>query len=220
MATTLANEPRRIGDARRGADRVRYGIRRGLAIEAAGWRSIGRALARRPRVPAGASAHPYDAQFRTPLIVFLGLSIVEVPIVDLLVHPWPWVRIPLLALGIWGMFTITGMLLAYRTRPHAVGREGIRVRSGGEVDLDLSWDVIASVERRRRSLSGAPAMSLTGEGDAQALNHVAMDGTDIDIDLERPTTLRLPQGDVTVSSVRLSVDDTDAFLDAVRRHIP
>ena len=113
-----------------------------------------------------------------------------------------------------------GMLLSYLTRPHAVGPDGIRVRSGGEVDIDLPWEAIASVERRRRSLTDAPALSLTGPEGDQALNHVAQDGTDIDIVLERPMTIDLPQGAVTVTAVRLSVDDTDRFLEAVRTHIP
>lgn len=212
--------PRKIGVERHGAERTRHLIRRGTAMEAAGWRSIGRAITFRPRVPPGASAHSYDKPFRTVLIVFLGLSAIEVPVVDLITHPWPAIRFPLLALGIWGILTMTGMVLSYYTRPHAVGPAGIRVRNGGEIDIDLPWEVIASVERRRRSLPDAPSLSLTGSGDAQALNHVAQDGTDIDINLEAPTLIRLPQGEVTVSSLRISVDDTDAFLAAVRTHIP
>lgn len=212
--------PRRIGPALTGSDRIRYLVRRGAAIEAAGWRSIGRALTFRPRVPHGASGHSYDGPIRTVLIVFLVLSAIEVPIIDLITHPWPAVRFPLLALGIWGVVTMLGMLLSYVTRPHAVGPAGIRVRSGGEVDIDLPWADIASVERRRRSLPEAPTLSLTGSGDTTVLNHAVQDGTDIDIELEQPTRLTLPHGTVTVSTVRISVDDTAAFLDAVRTHIP
>lgn len=212
-------EPRRIGPDVRGGARARYLTRRALAAEWAGWRNIGRAIARRPRVPPGASAHPYDAPIRTVLIVFLVLSAIEVPIIDLITHPWPAVRFPLLALGIWGVLTMVGMLLGYYTRPHAVGPRGIRVQNGGEVDIDLPWEVIESVERRRRALS-ARSLSLTGAPDDQALNQVVQDGTDIDIALERPTVLRLPAGDVVVTSVRIAVDDVGAFLDAVRTHIP
>lgn len=212
--------PRKIGPELHGAERTRHLIRRASAMEAAGWRSIGRAITLRPRVPEGASAHSYDKPFRTVLIVFLALSAIEVPIVDLITHPWPAVRFPLLGLGIWGVLTMTGMLLSYYTRPHAVGPKGIRIRNGAEIDIDLPWEAIASVARRRRSLPDAPSLSLTGSGDSQALNHVAQDGTDIDINLEAPTVICLPQGNVTVSAVRISVDDTDAFLDAVRTHIP
>lgn len=213
-------EPRRIGPQLHGAERIRHSIRRGSAMEAAGWRSIGRALAGRPRVPRGASRFSYDRPVRTILIVFLVLSAIEIPLIDLLVHPIPWLRWPLLALGVWGVLTMLGMLLGYLTRPHAVGPEGIRVRHGGEVDIDLPWQVVASVERRRHSLSGAPQLSLTGEGEEQTLNQVIQDHSDIQITLEEPTLLRLPHGDVTVGAVRISVDDPVAFLDAVRRHMP
>jgi len=125
-----------------------------------------------------------------------------------------------MVLGVWGVLTMLGMLLGYLGRPHAVGPDGIRVRHGSEIDLCLPWDDIASVERRRHALSGAPALSLTGHGDDQVLNQVVQDGTDILVTLERPTRLRLPQGDITVSAVRMSVDEPAAFLDAVRTHIP
>lgn len=76
------------------------------------------------------------------------------------------------------------------------------------------------MERRQHALSGAPQLSLTGVGDGQALNQVIQDHSDIEITLEQPTLLRLPQAEVTVSTVRISVDDPTAFLDAVRTHIP
>lgn len=219
--TPLADTgPRKIGPDLHGSARTRHLVARATAIEVAGWRSIGRAITRRPRVPEGASAHSYDKPVRTILIVFLVLSAIEVPIIDLITHPWPAVRFPLLALGIWGVMTMLGMLLSYYTRPHAVGPEGIRVRNGGEVDIDLPWEMIAVVEKRRSSLLDSPTLALTGSDDHQVLNQVIQDGTDIDITLEAPALLRLPQGDVMVSAVRISVDDTEAFLDAVRLHIP
>ncbi|WP_309127519.1 hypothetical protein [Microbacterium sp.] len=221
MSQTVAStEPRRIGPQLQGAERIRHGIRRGSAMETAGWRSIGRAVTGRPRVPRGASAFSYDKPIRTILIVFLVLSTVEIPLIDLFVHSIPWLRWPLLALGVWGVLTMLGMLLGYLTRPHAVGPDGIRVRHGGEIDIDLPWQSIASVQRRQHSLSGAPQLSLTGPEGDQVLNHVIQDRSDIEITLERPTRLHLPQGDVTVSAVRISVDDPAGFLDAVRTHIP
>ncbi|MBD3943850.1 hypothetical protein IF188_19335 [Microbacterium sp. NEAU-LLC] len=157
---------------------------------------------------------------RTVLIVFAVLSLIEIPIMDLLFRGIPAVRWPLLALGVWGVLTVVGMLCGYLTRPHAVGPGGIRIRHGAEVDIDLPWELVASVERRRVGLSGAPPLSLTGAGDEQVLNQVVQDFADIEIALERRTTLRLPQGTVTVSALRVSADDPAAFLDAVRAHIP
>jgi hypothetical protein len=216
--TTAATGPRKIGPDLHGTEKVRYLLRRALASEAASWHSIGRFIARRPRVPAGASGHGYDAPIRAVLVTFLVVSIAEIAVIDLLARPWPVVRLPLLVVGIWGALAMTGMLLGNCTRPHAVGSAGIRVRHGGGIDIDLPWDAITSVTRRRRLLSGAPALSLTGEGDDQTLNQVVQGGTDIDIELERPRRIRLPQGEITASRIRIAVDDPDAFLEAVRTH--
>jgi hypothetical protein len=63
-------------------------------------------------------------------MTFIGVSAVEFVVVDLLVRRWPTVRISLLALGIWGLVWMFGLLFGFLTRPHAVGPAGIRVRSG------------------------------------------------------------------------------------------
>ena len=218
--STDPTAPRRVGGREHGWAALRRLGRRAVAMEAAGWRSIGRALFRRPAVPPGASAHRYDSPIRTILVVFLVLSAIEVPIADLLTHRWLAVRFPLLVVGIWGVTTMLGMLCGYVARPHAVGPDGIIARSGAEIEVILPWDDVVSVARRRHALSGAPSVSLTGPDDDQALNLVVQDGTDIDIQLEGQTTIGLPNGTVTVTRVRIAVDDAAAFLDAVRRHIP
>lgn len=78
------------------------------------------------------------------------------------------------------------------------GPMGIVVRNGGEVEVVLPWDDVASVAHRRRALPGAPGRRRS----------------------PGPTTTRLPNGPATVTRVRAAVDDGAAFLDAVRRHVP
>lgn len=212
--------PRRLGTREPGVAGVRRLGRRAVAMEAAGWRSIGRAVLRRPTVPPGASAHRYDGPIRLVLVVFLVLSAIEIPVVDLVTHRWPAVRYPLLVLGVWGATAMLGMLCGYATRPHAVGPDGIVARSGAEIEVVLPWDDVVSVARRRHSLPGAPPASLTGPEDDQVLNLAVQDGTDIEIRLERPTTVTLLNESVTVTCVRIAVDDAGAFLEAVRRHVP
>lgn len=194
---------------------------RALRVELGIYTAIGRAVARRPDVPPGGSGFGYDAPVRTILVVFIVLSAVEIPIIDLIVHPWPAVRIPLLVLGIWGLTWMVGLLCAYRMRPHTVGPDGIRVREGIEIDIDLPWELIASVapiartdEPKSPRVGGAGVLSLRMQ-----------DATNVEIALEEPSPVRLPglapRGGVhTVSMVRLWVDDRDGFLGAVRHHIP
>lgn len=198
--------------------------RRALRVELGIYAAIGRAVARRPAVPRGAGGFRYDAPVRTILIVFIVLSAVEIPIIDLIVHPWPAVRIPLLVLGIWGLTWMIGLLCAYRMRPHTVGPRGIRAREGIEIDIDLPWEVVASVARAPRT-DEPKSPRVDGPEGARVLALRMQDATNVEIALEAPTAVRLPGlaprgGAHAVTTVRLWVDDVDGFLAAVRHHIP
>jgi hypothetical protein len=182
------------------------------------WQSLYRWIFRRPRVPAGASAFAYHSPVFTILMVFIVLSAVEIPIIDLIAHPWPWVRIPLLILGIWGLTWMIGLAMGYVTRPHAVGPAGIRARLGADMDVDLPWDVVASVERSRDVTEKAPKIREEPHGRTLALR--IANETNVLIVLERPVTVRLAHGRAQIDAVRLWTDDVDGFLDAVRTHIP
>ena len=182
------------------------------------WQSLYRWIFRRPRVPAGAQAFAYHSPILTILIVFIVLSTVEIPIVDLIVHPWPWIRIPLLALGIWGVTWMVGLLLSYLTRPHAVGPAGIRARLGADLDIDLPWDIVASVERSRDVTEKAPKVRDEPHGRTFAIR--IANETNLLVLLERPVTVRVSDRPTDIDAVRLWVDDPDGFMTAVRTHIP
>lgn len=208
---------------------LRSGAGRALRMELRVYESLGRLIARRPALPAGASGFSYHRPVMTVLVVFIVLSAVEIPIIDLIVHRWPPVRIAFLALGIWGLTWMLGLLAAFLTRPHTVGPEGIRVRNGLEIDVPLAWDDIASVARVRRvDEPKSPRVVDEGDDDGRALRALALrmqDETNIEIRLEGPTLVRLPGrapkgGEQRVEVVRLWTDDPTGFLAAVRRHIP
>jgi hypothetical protein len=198
--------------------RIRYFARRAWEIELGVWVSLYRFVFRRPRVPAGATGFRYHSPILTVLVVFIVLSAIEIPIVDLVVHPWPWLRIPLMIAGIWGVTWMLGLLLGFITRPHAVGPEGIRVRSGAEIDIDLPWAVVDRVARSKDVAEKAPKVDEGEHGRTLALR--MQDETNILIVLERPVIARLPKGPESVDAVRLWADDPDGFMSAVRTHIP
>lgn len=189
-----------------------------LRAEIGVWQSLYRWIFRRPRVPAGATGFAYHSPVFTILMIFIVLSAVEIPIIDLIVHPWPWVRIPLLALGIWGLTWMIGLAAGFLTRPHAVGPAGIHARHGADIDVDLPWEAVASVERSRDVAEKAP--KLRDEAHGRTLSLRIANETNILIVLERPLTTRLSGREVSFDAVRLWVDDVDGFLDAVRTHIP
>jgi hypothetical protein len=200
--------PRRVGRLAARAWRMEVGV----------YQSLFRLIFRRPRVPQGASGFPYHAPVSTILLVFIVLSAVEIPILDLIVHRWPWVRIPILILGIWGVTWMVGLLFGFLTRPHAVGPEGIRVRHGSELDLDLPWDVIRSVERS--SVTAEKQPKVLDEAGGRTFAARIANETNVRIELECARDVRLPHGPDRIEAVRLWVDDIDGFMEAVRTHIP
>ncbi|GAA1770707.1 PH domain-containing protein [Agromyces humatus] len=197
--------------------------KRVLMFELRIYASIARFVARRPAIPHGAVGFGFHKPVLTILIVFIVLSAVEIPIIDLIVHPWPGVRIPLLVLGIWGVTWMIGLLCAYLMRPHTVGPDGIRVRGGLETDIVLSWDDIASVARNRRVDQPKSPKFVEADGSRTLVMRIN-DETDIEIELERPTVVRLPGhgangGDQAVTAVRIWVDDPQRFMDEVRTYL-
>jgi hypothetical protein len=196
---------------------------RALKLELRIYASIGRFVARRPAIAPGAAGFGYHKPVFTILMIFIVLSAVEIPIIDLIVHRWPVVRISFLILGIWGLTWMFGLLAAYLMRPHTVGPEGIRVREGLEIDILLTWDDIASVARERRVDEPKTPRITEAEG-TRTLSLRMQDETAVVIELERPTLVRLPGmppkgGRQLVDEVRIWVDDPAAFMDAVRQHI-
>lgn len=204
--------------ATRPVARLRRFARWAWRTEIGVWKGLYRFVFRRPRVPAGATAFAYHAPVRTILVIFIVLSAIEIPVVDLIVHRWPWIRIPLLVAGIWGVTWMVGLLLGYLTRPHAVGPDGIRARMGTEVDVDLPWEVVRSAERSRDVAEKAP--KLRDEPHGRTLGLRMQDETNVLVILERPVITRLSGIAAEIDAVRIWVDDPDGFMTAVRTYIP
>ncbi|MDQ2661844.1 MAG: hypothetical protein M3Y52_08215 [Actinomycetota bacterium] len=205
--------------------------KRALMLELAIYANIGRLIARRPAIPRDAVGFSYHKPVLTVLIIFIALSAFEIPIVDLIVHQWPVVRVLFLILGIWGVTWMFGFLCAYLMKPHTVGAEGIRIRQGLEVDLGFGWDDIASVARNKRvDEPKSPKFEEIAPDDDEGtdagriLVYRMQDETDIEIELERPTVVHLPGGgakggEQIITGLRIWVDDPRAFMDEVRKHL-
>jgi hypothetical protein len=154
----------------------------------------------------------------TVLIVFIVVSAVEVVVIDLIVHPWPWVRVPLFILGLWGLAWMLGLLCGYVTRPHCVGPDGILARMGPAIQADLPWDAVESVSPARDI--AVKAARVRDEKCGRTLALRMQDETNVLVELERPVAVRLGDAIEHVDAVRFWVDDLDGFLSAVRAHIP
>jgi hypothetical protein len=209
-STGLAHRP-----ARR---RLAYLARRALQMEIAVWRSLYRFVFRRPRVPRGATAFSYHEPVSQVLIVFIVLSAIEIPVIDLVVHRWAYIRIPILIAGIWGLTWMVGLLLGFVTRPHAVGPQGIRVRYGAEVEVALSWSDIRSISMKKKVAEPrTPQVTTDDEG---ATLHLRMQHeTNLEIELDHPIDVRLPRGRSTVDRLRIYADQPRQLLAEARAHL-
>ncbi|QEO13235.1 hypothetical protein FLP10_01495 [Agromyces intestinalis] len=191
------------------------------------YESIARLVVRRPAVETGGSGFSYHRPVLTVLVVFIVLSAVEIPFIDLIVHRWPAVRIGFLVLGIWGLTWMVGFLAAFLVRPHAVGPTGIRVRSGLEIDVPLGWDEIASVAVDHRVDEPKSPRFVGGDDGSDATRTLVLrmqDATNVEIVLERPTAVTLPGraprgGTQVVGAVQFWTDDPRGLLAAVRPYL-
>src|SRR3712207_4497633 len=139
-------------------------VQRALRYEIGMYVSLGRWLARRPSVPAGAEPVGY-ARTATPVIwLWIFGSAAEIPVAHLLV-PWEPVRTALLVVGVWGLLWMLGMLASLHVHPHLLTAEALRVRNGARIDLRVPWDAVAQVETRRRDHpSSARSLQDTEDG--------------------------------------------------------
>jgi hypothetical protein len=208
--TTVRAEPRTAWQ------RIRYVAGRALHMEIGVWQSLYRFAFRRPKVPFAAAPFSYHKPVLAILIVILVVSAVELVAVDLIVNRWPYVRIPLLIVGIWGLTWMTGMLFGFLTRPHAVRPNGIRARYVTDVDIPLGWDEVDSVVRKKRTAERR-SPPLTEDG-GTVLHLRIQNETNIDIRLVRPVLAKIPQGNVELCEVRLYADEPEAFIREVRRY--
>lgn len=203
--------------------RARALLARGVGMEKIVYAAIVRAIARRPWKAPDARGFHYHAQSLAILVVFIVLSAVEIAIIDLIVHQWLWLRIPLLIIGIWGLVWMIGFLCAHFMRPHTVGTEGIRVRDGLDMDVHVTWDDVYSVELKSRNHE-PKTPSVIDDQDGRSLVMDVTDQTNIEVVLERPTTVTLPGlppkgGEQVIDRIHLWTDEPQGFLDAVREHI-
>lgn len=189
---------------------------RAVKLEILMYVSIVRALIRRPAVPVGVKGFGYHSSVLTILVIFIVLSAGELVVVDLIVHRWVPVRIVFLVIGIWGLVWMIGVLCSHITRPHTVGPDGIRIRNGLDMDAQVRWDDVDSVAVRKQ-VHEPKTPRIMEDGDSRTLTIGVTNETNIEIDLERPTIVRLPGrgpkgGEQEVTGIRLFADDPKAFL--------
>ncbi|KAB1948602.1 hypothetical protein F8271_02425 [Micromonospora sp. ALFpr18c] len=196
-------------------------LRRVVVTEAAMWRSL-YVWARRRPLPLGPGDEPfgYLGVVKPILGIFIGLSVVEIPIFDLIVtHVVPWrpARWIVLALGVWGVLWMVGLFASMTIHPHVVGDRGLRVRLNSGIDIWIPWTDVEALRKRHRSLPSSRSVQVEQEGDRRVLSISVGSQTSIDVLLRRPTTFDLPKtGSMPMNELRLYADDPDGLLRSAR----
>ncbi|AVT40241.1 hypothetical protein [Plantactinospora sp. BB1] len=194
-------------------------LRRATVYELGMWRSLFRWILRRPTGPAGTVSFGYAGVVTPLLIVFIAVSAIEIPVLDLIL-PWKIARIIAATLGVYGVFWMIGLLASLRVHPHLVAAEGIRLRNGISIDLALPWTAIETVRKRHRSLSSGRTVQVERTDTRAVLNIGVSSQTTVDILLRKPTVLPVPKGTgEPVHELRVYVDDADGFVTLARRHL-
>lgn len=206
-----------------GVDVVRL-ARRAVAYEWGMWRSLARWVLRRPYpVAPGAETFAYVGVVQPILGVFIALSTIEIPVLDLILRHtvgWPTVRHAAIGLGVWGVLWMVGLLASLRIHPHVVDDTGLRIRNGVSLDVTIPWCAIARVEARYRSLPSSRAVQYDPD-DPTVLNLGVGSQTAVDVLLREPLSVRLPKGpSAPVREIRLYADDPKTLVNSARRHIP
>jgi hypothetical protein len=195
--------------------RARTLLRNELGI----WRSLLFMVVRRvPGHGPGVQAFPY-AKEATPLMVaFIFVSVIELPVVGLLL-PWATVRLVVLLLSLWTVLWMVGLLATIRVHPHLLDDDGLRLRQGATTDIRIPWEAIATVAARRGRVQARERLHIEQGDDGPILNVLAMKQTRVEIALYHPTSVTLPNGVEEVTRVRLYADNPNAFIAAVRERL-
>jgi hypothetical protein len=167
---------------------------------------------RRHGVQDGAVALPYDAALRPLGLVLVGVSVVELVVLELVV-PWPPVRLVLLVLGLWTLLFVLGAVAGSVVRPHVLTDDELLLRVGAWAEARVPLDRVASVAARLRSASGSTVQLL----DDGVLVVPVSGTTGVDVVLAGPTALATSRGRLTAGTVRFACDDPAAAVRALRR---
>lgn len=185
---------------------------RAVVFEVDLYRSLARWLRRRPDIPAGARPRGYAQQVTPVMWLWIFASAAELPLVHVLV-PWEAVRIALLAVGVWGLVWMLGLLASLHVFPHLLTDEAVRVRNGKRHDVRVPWEWISSVRHDDRGLESSVWALQPRETERGTELQVGVSGrVNVELRLDRVRTVGTAKGPMDVSAVSFWCDDPRAVV--------
>ena len=118
-------------------------------------------VVRRTRdVPAGAVPFSYGREQLPLFATIASVSVIEIVPIHLLV-PWPWLRVVLLVLSVYGALWIVAFYQGFRRRPHYVTDDRMVLRCGTTATVEVA------VAGHRASGAEGRALALLGSAPAE-----------------------------------------------------
>jgi hypothetical protein len=189
-----------------------------VSLEIRMWASLFRWILRRPVCEPGATPFGYTRRVTPVVGVFIGLSAIEIPILDL-VLPWATVRVIADIIGGYGLVWMIGLMATLRVNPHVVGESGLRVRAGNGLDVTIPWDHIRAVQVNPRTVQGRD-MPIERVDDEDILSVSALKETNVDVAFRHRTILELPKGDSEpLGGLRIAADEPAAMVAAISPYL-
>jgi hypothetical protein len=190
-----------------------------LVFELNIYKSLLRWLSRRPSIPAGFEPVGY-AKLATPVVaLWIFGSALELPLVHVLV-PWHGVRVSLLAIGLWGLLWMLGVLAGLRSYPHLLGQDVLRIRNGAMHDVEVPWRAIEGVSTREQFLPSSMWVLQAQETEQGTHLNVGVSGqVNVHLRLGEQLTVHTRKGPMVVSGVSLWADEPRDLAARIRREV-
>ncbi|MEV4999955.1 hypothetical protein [Nocardioides sp. LML1-1-1.1] len=187
-----------------------------VVLEVRLYGALGRWVARRPAVPAGATAWGYSRLVTPVMWLWIFGSACEVPLAHVLV-PWPGVRLALLVLGIWGLVWMIGMLASLKVYPHVADDDALTIRYGVFAALRVPWSAVAAVRYDDRDVEGfvrvlRPRATPAGTEVLVPVN----DRVNVLLELAVPLAVRTSRGEVRAVALGIWADEPRELVAALR----
>jgi len=183
------------------------------AFESGIWRSLWRWVFRRPlRLEPGARAFSYAAAGAPLVWVFVGLSAVEIPIVDLLLPSLKW-RLIGLGVGAWALLWMLGLLGSLYVYPHVVEEQALRIRNSLTVDITVPLDSVESIRVSKRTVPGTRTLEVEETKVGPIVQVAVSSQLDVEVMLRQTVTVVVPKvGPVEAVGLRFYADDPKALV--------
>lgn len=191
-----------------------------LKLEVQLYVALGRWIARRPAVPAGATPWGYSRLVTPVMWLWIFGSACELPLAHVLV-PWHGVRVALLVVGVWGLVWMIGLLASLKVYPHLIAPSGLVVRHGKFARLEVPWSQVESVRLDDRDVEGGGLRALQPRRtDAGTEVQVPVNSrVNVTVRLSSPLPVRTSKGEVDAVTLVIWVDEPRDFVAAVNRTV-